>query len=120
LEEHRTAPARHPNCIGWQPSTALRPQATALARAGVRFPPRPLLFRKAFLTLLGVLSDLCPACPPEAALAAEALAQFAWEWPLRWWKPLGDRGYGTHVSSADLVHLALRHARQFCLPAAPG
>jgi hypothetical protein len=32
----------------------------------------------------------------------------AWEWPLRWWKTLHDRDYGTHVSSADLVRLTLR------------
>jgi ubiquinone biosynthesis protein len=80
----------------------------ALARAGVRFPGRLLLFRKAYLTLQGVLSDVCPACSLDAALLAEALAQLAWEWPLRWWKPPDDRDYGTRVSSADLVYLALR------------
>jgi ubiquinone biosynthesis protein len=80
----------------------------ALAGAGVRFPPRLLLFRKAFLTLQGVLSDVCPFGSLEAALTAEALAHFAWEWPLRWLKPLDDRDYATHVSSADLMQLALR------------
>jgi ubiquinone biosynthesis protein len=79
-----------------------------LARAGLRFPPRLLLFRKAYLTLQGVLADLCPGCSLEASLMAEALARLAWEWPLRWWKPLGDRAYGTHVSTADLIDLALR------------
>ena len=91
-----------------------------LARAGVRFPPHFLLFRKAFLTLQGVLSDVCAACSLEATLLAEALAQLAWEWPLRWWKPLHDRDYATHVSSADLVHLALRLAPPFCRAGAPG
>jgi ubiquinone biosynthesis protein len=80
----------------------------ALARAGVRFPPRLLLFRKAFLTLQGVLSDLCHGRSPEVALMAEAVTRLAWEWPLRWCKPLEDRDYATHVSSADLVSLALR------------
>jgi ubiquinone biosynthesis protein len=79
-----------------------------LTRAGVRFPPHLLLFRKAFLSLQDVLSDVCPGCSLNAALMAEAAVQFAWEWPLRWWKRLDDRDYGTHVSSADLVHLALR------------
>jgi ubiquinone biosynthesis protein len=79
-----------------------------LARAGVRFPPRLLLFRKALLTLQGVLSDVCPAASLEAALMAEALMRFAWEWPLRWWKPFDDRNYATHVSSADLASVALR------------
>jgi ubiquinone biosynthesis protein len=80
----------------------------ALTRAGVRFPPRLLLFRKTYLTLQGVLSDVCPFCSLEGALMAEALVQLAWEWPLRWWKPLASRNYGTHVSSEDLVQLALR------------
>jgi ubiquinone biosynthesis protein len=81
----------------------------ALARAGVRFPPRLLLFRKAFLTLREVLADVCPACSLEAALMADALVELAWEWPLRWCKPLDDRDYATHVSSADLLYLALRY-----------
>ncbi len=88
----------------------------ALARAGVRFPPRLLLFRKAFLTLEGVLADLWPACPPEAALMMEALVQFAWECPTRWCKPLGDRDYGTHVSSGDLVRLVLGQVPRLGLP----
>jgi ubiquinone biosynthesis protein len=80
----------------------------ALTRAGVRFPPRLLLFRKTYLTLQGVLSHVCPFCSLEGALVGEALVQLAWEWPLRWWKPLSSRNYGTHVSSVDLVQLALR------------
>ena len=80
----------------------------SLVCAGVRFPPRLLLFRKALLTLEGVLADLCPTVSLETALQVEALTQLAWEWPLRWLKPLHDRDYGTHVSSADLARLALR------------
>jgi ubiquinone biosynthesis protein len=90
----------------------------ALARAGVRFPPRLLLFRKALLTLQGVLSDVWPAGSLEAVLMAEALVQLAWEYPLRWCKPLDDRDYGTHVSSADLLYLVLRRANPYCLSAA--
>jgi ubiquinone biosynthesis protein len=86
----------------------------ALARGGVRFPPRMLLFRKAFLTIEGVLSDVCPVASLEPMLTAEALVQFAWEWPLRWCKSLHDRDYATHISSADLVYLALRSAGPFC------
>jgi ubiquinone biosynthesis protein len=88
-----------------------------LVRAGVRFPPRLLLFRKAFLTLEGVLADVWPAGLLDETLMAEALVRLAWEWPLRWWKPLYDRDYGTHVSSADLLQLALRPLRHLCLPA---
>ena len=85
-----------------------------LARAGVRFPPRLLLFRKAFLTLQGVLADVCPWASLEATLVAEAMLHLAWEWPLRWWKPLADHDYATHISSADLIHLTLRGAGRFC------
>ncbi len=88
-----------------------------LVRAGVRFPPRLLLFRKAFLTLEGVLADVWPAGLLDETLMAEALLRVAWEWPLRWCKPLHDRDYGTHVSSADLLQVALRPLRQLCLPA---
>jgi ubiquinone biosynthesis protein len=87
----------------------------SLARAGVRFPPRLLLFRKALLTLQGVLADVCPVLPLEVVLTAQGLAQLAWEWPTRWWKPLDDRDYATHVSTGDLVHVALRCANHFCL-----
>jgi ubiquinone biosynthesis protein len=87
-----------------------------LARAGVRFPPRLLLFRKAFLTLQGVLADVWPAGMLEETLMAQALMHFAWEGPMRLLRPPQDRDYATHVSSADLLQLALRPARQFCLP----
>ncbi len=74
-----------------------------------------MLFRKAFLTLEGVLSDVWPAGLLDETLTAEALMRFAWEWPMRWWKPLRDSDYATHVSSADLLQLVLRSARQFCV-----
>jgi ubiquinone biosynthesis protein len=79
-----------------------------LARAGLRFPAHMLLFRKAFLSLQGVLEDVCPGGSVDAALLADAFGRLAWEWPLRWWKSPDDRGYATHVSTADLVGLALR------------
>jgi ubiquinone biosynthesis protein len=91
-----------------------------LARAGVRFPPRILLFRKVFLTPEGVLADVWPAGLLEETLTAEALARLAWEWPLRWWKSLRNRDYATHISSADLLQLILRPARQLCLLARVG
>jgi ubiquinone biosynthesis protein len=84
-----------------------------LAGAGVRFPPRMLLLRKAFLTLQGVMSDVYAAGSLEAALTAEALSHFAWEWPARWLKAPHDRDYPTHVSTTDLMRVALRWAAQF-------
>ncbi len=86
-----------------------------LVRAGIRFPPRLLLFRKAFLSLQDVLADVCPICSLEATLMAEGMFQLAWEWPLRWCMPLDDRDYATHVSSADLMHLTVRpFQRRYC------
>lgn len=78
-----------------------------LARAGIRFPPRLLLFRKAFLTLQGVLADVWPAGSLDATLMADLLVRLAWEGPSRWWRPLDDRDYATHVSTGDLLGLAL-------------
>jgi ubiquinone biosynthesis protein len=92
----------------------------SLAHTGVRFPPRLLLFRKAYLTLQGVLADVFPHIPLEAVLTAEGLARFAWECPMRWWKPLFDRNYATHVSTADLLQLAVRYARRLGLSAVLG
>jgi ubiquinone biosynthesis protein len=79
-----------------------------LVRAGVRFPPRLLLFRKAFLTIQGVLADLYPSWSLEAALMTEGMVQFAWDWPMRWLKTPDDRDYASHVSNADLVHICCR------------
>jgi hypothetical protein len=61
------------------------------------------------------LADLWPAGLLEETLTAEGLVRLAWEWPLRWWKPLHDRGYATHISSADLLQLTLRPLRQLGL-----
>jgi ubiquinone biosynthesis protein len=86
-----------------------------LVRAGVRFPSRLLLYRKAFLTLQGVLADLWPAGLLDETLMAESLVRLVWEWPLRWCKLPRDHDYATHVSSAELLNLILRPARQFCM-----
>jgi hypothetical protein len=48
------------------------------------------------------------------------MARLAWEWLLRWCKPLHDRDYATHISSADLLQLVLRPARQLGLGMIPG
>jgi ubiquinone biosynthesis protein len=79
----------------------------AIAQTGVRFPPRLLLFRKAFLTLEGVLADLSPRDSLGTALTTDALVQLIWEWPLRLWKSLDDHDYATGVSTADLARAAL-------------
>src|SRR5439155_10875308 len=76
-----------------------------LAMVGVRFPPRLMLFRKAFFTLQGVLADVCSCCSLEAALVAEAVAALACDWPTRLFRPPDDRDYATRISSADLLRL---------------
>src|SRR5207245_2867738 len=85
-----------------------------LARAGVRFPPRLLLFRKAFFTLQGVLADVCPSCSLEAALVAEAVAALAHDWPLRWIKAPGDSDRATLEAVGGTF--ALHHNNFAALP----
>ena len=63
--------------------------------------------------LEGVLADVWPVGLLDETLTVEALVLFAWEWPLNWWKPLQDSDYAAHVSSADLLQLALGPVRQF-------
>lgn len=76
------------------------------ARAGVRFRPDLLLFRKSFFTLEGVIADLCPECSMEDFIAELLIEKFAAEWPLRWLRPPFSRDYATHLSNADLLQIA--------------
>jgi ubiquinone biosynthesis protein len=81
-------------------------------RAGMRFKPNLLLFRKSLLTLEGVVAD----CLGRDGRAAEGLLdgavmgtflrRWAGEWPYRLLAPLGARSPSTHVSAADLFGLA--------------
>ena len=66
------------------PPGASPPPSPRVSTGRSRFLPRPLLSRKADLAVEGVPADVFPRGSLEALLAAEALAQLAWEGPVRW------------------------------------
>lgn len=78
-----------------------------LARGGVRFPPRLLLFRKAFFTLQGVLRDVCPWSSLEWTAMQATLSQLAKELPARLRSPIGENPYPTRMSNLDLASIVL-------------
>lgn len=82
-----------------------------LARGGVRFPPRLLLFRKAFFTLQGVLHDVCPWSSLEWTAMQAAISQLARELPARLRCPIGENPYPTRLSNLDLASIALASPR---------
>ncbi|HOB74146.1 MAG TPA: AarF/ABC1/UbiB kinase family protein [Phycisphaerae bacterium] len=96
----------------WELHSLLRPTVDWLmrlmdgaARAGVRFRPDLLLFRKSFFTLEGVITDLCPECSMEDFITEVLIEEFAGEWPTRWLRPPLSRDYATHLSNADLLEI---------------
>jgi hypothetical protein len=79
-------------------------------RAGVRMSGDLLLFRKALLTLEGVLADLTQSESQSGRILDETvlasfLRQWAMEWPERFVRPLSARSFGTHLSTADVLGL---------------
>ena len=77
----------------------------AVRVAGVQLGTDLLMFRKAVLTLDGVVADVWSACDVDVALGAAALRRFAGEqieralvWPL-------SRDLGTHISNTDALSL---------------
>lgn len=71
-------------------------------RGGVRMDGNLMLFRKALLTLEGVLEDVAPEFDVDAELTACVLREWAREWPMRWFAHPASRAFGTHLSNADL------------------
>jgi ubiquinone biosynthesis protein len=82
-----------------------------VGRAGLRLPGNLLLFRKALLTLEGVLADLTRTNAQAAwtlldqAVLGAFLAQWTREWPRRACAPFHTRSFGTHLSNTDLLGL---------------
>lgn len=77
-----------------------------LGTAGVlRFPEELTLFRKAMLTLSGVLDEVSERPSIDAVLLATGLTQFGREWPTRGFAPFDSRAFGTHLSNADGLSL---------------
>jgi ubiquinone biosynthesis protein len=73
-----------------------------LGTAGaMRFPEELTLFRKAVLTLSGVIADVSGQPSIDAVLIATGLTQYCREWPARGWTPFDSRAFGSHLSNAD-------------------
>jgi ubiquinone biosynthesis protein len=79
----------------------------AVAAAGLRVGAHLLAFRKALLTLDGVLADMAPGFRLDDALLASFLPRLAAEWPWRALLAPEDRVLPTRISNADLARLAL-------------
>lgn len=84
-----------------------------LARGGVRFPPRLLLFRKAFFTLQGVLADICPWSSLEWTAMQAGLSQMAKELPARLRCPIGENPFPSRLSNLDLASIVLAGPQVF-------
>lgn len=73
-----------------------------LGTAGVmRFPEELTLFRKAVLTLSGVIGDVSPKPSVDEVLIATGLAQCFRELAARGLAPFDSRAFGSHLSNAD-------------------
>jgi ubiquinone biosynthesis protein len=78
----------------------------AVTSAGLRVAAHLLAFRKALLTLDGVLADITPDLRLDDALLASFLPRLAAEWPFRAFLPLESRALPTRISTGDLTRLA--------------
>lgn len=75
-----------------------------LGTAGaMRFPEELTLFRKAMLTLSGVIHDISGPSPIDAVLIQTGLQQCLRELATRQLAPFDSRAFGSHVSNADAV-----------------
>jgi ubiquinone biosynthesis protein len=73
-----------------------------LGTAGaMRFPEELTLFRKALLTLSGVIGDVSGQPSIDEVLIMTGLTQCGREWPTRGFAPFDSRAFGSHLSNAD-------------------
>ena len=63
------------------------------------------MFRKALLTLTGVIADISTQCSTEGVLISSAMRQFQRELASRPFVSVDSRDFGSHVSNMDLCHL---------------
>jgi len=78
-----------------------------VASGAATFPEDLLFFRKALLSLLGVVADVSADCDLDAVLSRAAGAELCREWPARILAAPDSRAFGTHLSNADLLGLWL-------------
>lgn len=72
---------------------------------GMGFPDNLVLFRKAILTLSGVVEDISANYSLDRVMLYSGLRQFSKELSTRVVTAPGSRAFGTHVSNADLIGL---------------
>jgi ubiquinone biosynthesis protein len=77
-----------------------------LGMAGaIRFPEELTLFRKALLTLEGVVGDVAGPSPVDAVLILTGLRQYLRDLAFRGLAPLDSHAFGSHLSTADGLRL---------------
>jgi ubiquinone biosynthesis protein len=69
----------------------------------IRFDAQLSVFRKTWLSLSGVLTDLAGDTWPDTVLLNAGMQTFLAEWPARWAGASAASQFATHVSNADLV-----------------
>jgi ubiquinone biosynthesis protein len=69
------------------------------------FPEELVLFRKALLSLSGVVADVSPGCSSDRVLINVGAERFLRELPGRALTPADSRAFATHLSIADLFGL---------------
>lgn len=67
----------------------------------MQFPEELTLFRKALLTLSGVISDVSGQPSIDEVLIMTGLTQYGREWHARGFVPFDSRAFGSHFSNAD-------------------
>jgi hypothetical protein len=75
----------------------------AVLKAGVRFGAELILFRKALLTVEGVVADIAPDVTLDGALAASFVPRLGRETAPRLMAPPWSRDFPSQLSSADLA-----------------
>ena len=71
----------------------------------VGFPEDLIMFRKALLTLKGVIADISTRCSTEGVLISAGMRQFQRELAARPFVSMDSRAFGSHVSNMDLFRL---------------
>lgn len=71
--------------------------------AGIRFDPQLSVFRKTWLSLSGVLTDLAGEATPDKVLFDAGRRVFMADWPRRWFAWPGAQNLASHLSNADLA-----------------
>lgn len=79
-----------------------------LMKAGWRLPDEFLLLKKTWLALSGVVHSLAgERITADGVLIPQLLQQFVREWPLRGWASATDHGFASHLSTMDILGLAM-------------